>query len=181
MHRIPTDVESGDPRLAFRHVGQAREQFDHRRLASAVRAEQTEDGPRGDLHIDMVNGRQFAVDFREIFRDDRITRHAPPQSLRKDPHCFLSHLDHNLAEFVRLLRRHLAHVRAEELPRGPELSEQRGSLGTDRGLEGAEALLDLLAAAPEIRLALPGDPIRLETIPAYHREVYSAEDGPQIR
>src|SRR2546428_5212440 len=127
----------------------------------------------------MVDGRQLAVDFREIFRNNRITRHAPPQSLRKDPHRFLSHLDHNLAEFVRLLWRDLAHVRAEELPRGPELSEQRGSLGTDRGLEGAEALLDLLAAAPEIRLALPGDPIRLAPFLAAQGEVSFAQERPQ--
>src|SRR3989442_656526 len=181
MHRIPTDVESGDPRLAFRHVGQAREQFDHRRLASPVRAEEHEDGPRRDLHVDMVDGRQLAVDFREIFRDDGITRHAAPRSLRKDPHRFLSHLDHNLAEFVRLLRGDLTHVRAKELARRPEFSEQRSSLGTDRGLEGAEALLNLLAAAPEVGLALTGDPVGLAAFLAAHGEVSFAQEGPQRR
>src|SRR3989441_11287953 len=179
MHRIPTDVESCDPRLAFRHVGQASEQLDHRRLAGAVRTEETKHGPRGDLHVDMVDGRQLSVHFREIFCDDRITRHTAPRSLRKDPHHFLSHLDHNLAKFVGLLRGDLAHVRAEELPRRPEFSEQRGSLRADRGLERAKALLDLLAAAPKIRLAFARDPVRLDACPPPHRQVSLAQEGPQ--
>src|SRR5256886_14294517 len=53
---------------------------------------------------------------------------VPPVSLRKNPQHFLSHLDHDPTEFVRLRRGHLAHVRAEELPGRPELSEQRGAL-----------------------------------------------------
>src|SRR5436309_12434730 len=96
-------------------------------------------------------------------------------SLRKDPHRFLSHLDHNLAEFVRLLRSDLAHVRAEELPRRPEFSEQRGPLRADRGFERAKALLDLLAAAPEVRLAFAGNPVRLAPFLAAHGEVRSEE------
>src|SRR3989454_1395534 len=179
VHRIPTDVVSGDPGVAFRHVGQAREQLDHRRLAGAVRTEEPEDGPRGDLHVDVVDGRQLSVDFREIFRDDGITRHAPPRSLRKDPHRFLSHLDHDLAEFVRLLRGDLAHVRPEELPRGPEFSEQRGSLRADRGFERAEALLDLFAAAPGVGPAFAGDPVRLAAFLAAHGKISFAQEGPQ--
>src|SRR2546430_4172841 len=152
-----------------------------RSLAGAVRTEEPEDGPRGDLHVDVVDGRQLSVDFREIFRDDGITRHAPPRSLRKDPHRFLSHLDHDLAEFVRLLRGDLAHVRPEELPRGPEFSEQRGSLRADRGFERAEALLDLFAAAPEVGLAFAGDPVRLAAFLAAHGKISLAQQGPQGR
>src|SRR5439155_27006829 len=91
-------------------------------------------------------------------------------SLRQNRQGLLSHLDHDPAELVRLLRGHLAHVRLQELPGGAELSEEGGPFRTNRGLEGAEALLDLLAAAPQVRLALSGDPIRLAAFLAAHGE-----------
>src|SRR5207302_3883177 len=83
--------------------------------------------------------------------------------------------------FVRLLRGHLAHVRLQELPCGTELSEQGGPFRTDRGLEGAEALLDLLAAAPQVRLALSGDPIRLAAFLAAHGQIPFPQEGPERR
>jgi len=75
VHRIPTDVESGDGRIAFRHVREAREQLDHRRLAGPVRTEQAEDRSGGDVQGDVVDGRQLAVHLRQVFRDDRIIGH----------------------------------------------------------------------------------------------------------
>src|SRR5438876_11838238 len=81
--------------------------------------------------------------------------HLP--SLRKDPQRLFPHLDHDPTQLVRLLRGDLVHVRPEEFARGPELPEQRGSLRSDRGLEGAEPFLDLLATAPQVRLAFAGD------------------------
>src|SRR5207245_4809615 len=113
--------------------------------------------------------------------DETIPRHTTPLSRRKDPHHLLSHLDHKLAEFVRLLRGDLAHVRAKELPRRPELSEERGPLGPDRGLEGAEALLNLLATAPEVGLALAGDPVGLAPFLAAHGQISLSQEGPQGR
>src|SRR5207244_8311787 len=88
---------------------------------------------------------------------------------------------HDPAELGRLLRGHLTHVRLQELPGGAELSEEGGPFRTDRGLEGAEALIDLLAAAPQVRLALSGDPIRLAAFLAAHGEVPFPEEGPQRR
>src|SRR5207245_6505651 len=66
-------------------------------------------------------------------------------------------------------------------PRGPHSRGRRASRGRGRVREGAEALLDLLAAAPEIRLALPGDPIRLAPVLAAQGEVSFAQEGPQGR
>src|SRR6266567_5667994 len=104
---------------------------------------------------------------------------AGPPSLRKDPQRFLPHLNHHSTELVRLLRRHLAHARPEQLARRPELSEERGPLGPDRRFERAEAILDLFAAAPQIRLAFAGDPVRLAAFLSAHGEVSFAEEGPQ--
>src|SRR3989441_6009299 len=103
------------------------------------------------------------------------------RSLRQDPQRLLSHLDHDSTELVRLLRGHLAHVRPEELARRPELSEERGPLGPDRGLKGAEALFDLFPTAPEIRLAFSGDAVRLAPFLATHGKVSFAKEGPQRR
>src|SRR5256886_13869508 len=101
-----------------------------------------------------------------------------PVSLRKNPQHFLSHLDHDPTELVRLRRGHLAHVRAEEFPGRPELSEQRGALRPDRGLEGTEALLDLFATTPQICLALAGDPVSLAAFLAAPREVPPSHESP---
>src|SRR5437762_2401659 len=102
-------------------------------------------------------------------------------SLRKDPQNFLSHLDHDPAEFVRLLRGHLAHVRPQELPGRSKFSEERRPLRTDGGLESAEALLNLLAAAPQVRLAFAGNPVGLATFLAAHGEVSLPQESPQGR
>src|SRR5207247_1862075 len=102
-------------------------------------------------------------------------------SLRKDPQDLLPRLDHHTTELVRLLRGHLAHVRPEELARRPEFAEERGPLGSDRGLEGVETLLDLLTAAPQIRLALAGDSVRLAPFLAAHGEESLAKEGSQSR
>src|SRR2546430_4146555 len=104
-----------------------------------------------------------------------------PVSLRKNPQHFLSHLDHDPTELVRLRRGHFAHVRAEELPGCPELSEQRGALRPDRGLEGTEALLDLFATTPQICLALAGDPVGLAAFLAAHGEISFSQESPQSR
>src|SRR5207245_6769132 len=102
--------------------------------------------------------------------------HLP--SLRKDPHRLFAHLDHDPTELVRLLRGDLVHVRAEELARRPELPEERGPLWPDRGLEGAETLLDLRSAAPQLRLHFAGDSVRLAPFLAAHGQVSFAEEGP---
>src|SRR2546428_12344883 len=91
--------------------------------------------------------------------------------LRKDPHRLFPHLDHDPTELVRLLRGDLVHVRPEEFARGPELPEQRGPLGSDRGLEGAEPFLDLLATAPQVRLAFAGDLVGLPPLLAADGEI----------
>src|SRR5947209_16135538 len=103
--------------------------------------------------------------------------HLP--SLRKDPQRLFPHLDHDPTELVRLLRGDLVHVRPEEFARRSELSEKGGSLRSDRGLERAEALLDLLATAPQVRPTLARDPVRLAPFLAAHGEVSFAEKGPQ--
>src|SRR6266571_5465753 len=105
--------------------------------------------------------------------------HLP--SLRENPQHFLSHVNHHTAEFVRLLRGHVAHVRPEELARRPELSEERGPLRPDRGLEGAKPGLDLLAAAPKVRLAFARDAVRLAPFLAAHGQVSLAHEGLQGR
>src|SRR5207249_2429245 len=102
-------------------------------------------------------------------------------SLRKDPQNFLSHLDHDPAEFVRLLRGHLAHVRPQELPGRSKFPEERRPFRTDGGLESAEALLNLLAAAPQVRLAFAGNPVGLATFLAAHGEVSLPQESPQGR
>src|SRR6266516_1398208 len=102
-------------------------------------------------------------------------------SLRQNAQRFLAHLDHHSTERLRLLRGDLAHVRPEQLARRPKFAEERGPFGPDRGLEGAEALLDFLAAAPQIRLAFAGDAVRLAAFLAAHGEVSFAEEGPQGR
>src|SRR6267143_214214 len=102
-------------------------------------------------------------------------------SFRQNVQRLLSHLDDDPAELVRLLRGHLAHVRLQELPRGTELSEEGGPFRTDRGLEGAEALLDLLAAASKVRFAVAGDSIRLAAFLAAHGEVPFPEEAPHRR
>src|SRR5256885_6234048 len=182
MHRISADVESGDGRVAFRHVREAGEQLDHRRLAGPVRTEKAEDRARGDVQGDVVDRRQLSVHFRQIFGDDRIIGHEFSQpSLRQNAQRLLSHLDHDPTELVRLLRGHLAHVRLQELPGRTELSEERGPFRTDRGLEGAEALLDLLAAAPQVRLAVAGDPICLAAFLAAHGEIPFPQESPERR
>src|SRR2546430_15259745 len=104
-----------------------------------------------------------------------------PVSLRKNPQHFLSHLDHDPTELTRLRRGHLAHVRAEEFPGRPELSEQRGALRSNRRLEGTEALLDLFATTPQICLALAGDPVSLAAFLAAHGEVSLSQESPQGR
>src|SRR2546430_11357445 len=104
-----------------------------------------------------------------------------PVSLRKNPQRFLSHLDHDPTELTRLRRGHLAHVRAEEFPGRPELSEQRGALRSNRRLEGTEALLDLFATTPQICLALAGDPVGLAAFLAAHGEISLSQESPQGR
>src|SRR3989475_9664346 len=182
VHRIPADVESGDGRVAFRHVCEAGEHLEHRGLAGPVRTEKAEDRARGDVQSDVIDCGQLSVHFRQIFGDDRIIGHGSSHPLfRQNPQGLLSHLDHDPAELVRLLRGHLAHVRLQELPGRTELSEQGRPFRTDRGLEGAEALLDLLAAAPQVRLAVAGDPIRLAPVLAGHGEIPFPKEGPRRR
>src|SRR5439155_374108 len=75
----------------------------------------------------------------------------------------------------------LRHVRPEELPGRTEFSEQRGPLRADRRFEGAEALLDLLAAAPEVGLAFARDPVRLAAFLAAHGQISLPQEGAQRR
>src|SRR5436190_62647 len=102
-------------------------------------------------------------------------------SLRKDPQNFLSHLDHDPAEFVRLLRGHLAHVRPQELPGRSKFSEERRPLRTDGGLESAAALVDSLLAAPQVLLVFAGIPVGLAAFLAAHGEVSFPQESPQGR
>src|SRR2546428_10308592 len=53
-------------------------QLDHRRLARAVRAQESEDGPLGHLEVDVVDGRQLPVHLRQVFRYDGISGHGAP-------------------------------------------------------------------------------------------------------
>src|SRR5437879_4827469 len=92
--------------------------------------------------------------------------HLP--SLRKDPHRLFAHLDHDPTELVRLLRGDLVHVRPAELARRPRLPEERGPLWPDRGLDGADTLLALRSAAPQIRIPFAGAAVRLAPLPAAH-------------
>src|SRR3989442_5195658 len=104
-----------------------------------------------------------------------------PVSLRKNPQHFLSHLDHDPTELVRLRRGYLAHVRPEELPGRPELSEERRPFRPDRGLEGTETLFDLFPTTPQVRLAFAGNPVGLAAFLAAHGEVSFSQERPQGR
>src|SRR5205809_350451 len=70
-------------------------------------------------------------------------------------------------------------------PFGPSrpktVPEELHAYRTVGGLESAEALLKLLAAAPQVRLAFAGNPVGLATFLAAHGEVSFPQESPQGR
>ena len=58
---LAVDVMTGDLHLAAVGADQGREDLDRRRLAGAIRSEQREDRPLGDLEVDAVEDELLAV------------------------------------------------------------------------------------------------------------------------
>ena len=74
------DVEAGDRRASRVRLEQRGEDPDRRRLAGAVRPEQTEDGALGDLEVDAVERADLAlaglVDLDQAFGGDGVRGHG---------------------------------------------------------------------------------------------------------